>query len=80
MRVRASAGAASFRRRSTLECCLEKAQAQIEALKRELDADPQASNRRRRAAGLRASEERQQRVTQALVQLAEVEEQMDSNS
>lgn len=75
MRVRASAGAASFRRRSTLECCLEQAQAQVEALKREIDADPQASNRRRRAAGLRAAEERQQRVAQALVQLAEVEEQ-----
>jgi transposase len=75
MRVRASAGAASFRRRSTLECCLEEAEAQVEALRAEIDADPQASNRRRRAAALRASEERQRRVAQALVQLAEVEEQ-----
>jgi transposase len=75
MRVRASAGAASFRRRSTLECCLEEAQAQVQALKREIDADPQASNRRRRAAGRRAAEERQQRVAQALAQLAQVEEQ-----
>ena len=49
MRVRASAGVASFRRRSTLERCLEEAQAQVEALKREIDADPDASNRRRRA-------------------------------
>ena len=75
MRVRASAGAASFRRRSTLKCCLEEAQAQVEALRAEIDADPQASNWRRRAAGLRAAEERQQRVAQALAQLAEVEEQ-----
>ncbi len=75
MRVRASAGAASFRRRSTLKCCLEEAQAQVEALRAELDADPQASNRRRRAAGLRAAEERQQRIAQALVQLAEIEKQ-----
>ena len=33
MRVRASAGAASFRRRSTLERCLEEARAQVQALK-----------------------------------------------
>lgn len=75
MRVRASAGAASFRRRSTLERCLEEAQAQVEALKREIDADPDASNRRRRAARERAALERQQRIAQALDQLAQVEEQ-----
>lgn len=33
MQVRASAGAASFRRRSTLERCLEEARAQVQALK-----------------------------------------------
>ena len=75
MRVRASAGAASFRRRSTLERCLEQAQAQVEALKREIDADPDASNRRRRAARERAALERQKRIAQALAQLAEVEKQ-----
>lgn len=75
MRVRASAGAASFRRRSTLERCLEEAQAQVEALKREIDADPDASNRRRRTARERAALERQERIAQALDQLAQVEEQ-----
>lgn len=75
MRVRASAGAASFRRRSTLERCLEEAKAQVEALKREIEADPDASNQRRRAARERAAVERQQRVAQALEQLAHVEEQ-----
>jgi hypothetical protein len=75
MRVRASAGAASFRRRSTLERCLEEAQAQVEALKCEIDADPDASNRRRRAARERAALERQERIAQALDQLAQVEEQ-----
>src|SRR6266545_3302924 len=54
MRVRASAGTASFRRRSTLELCLKQARAQVQALKGELDADPDASNRRRRAARERA--------------------------
>ena len=75
MRVRASAGAASFRRRSTLERCLEEARAQVQALKGEIEADPDASNRRRRAARERAAVERQQRVAQALEQLAQVEEQ-----
>jgi len=75
MRVRASAGAASFRRRSTLECCLEQARAQVQALKGELDGDPDASNRRRGAARKRAAEERQKRLAQALEQLAQVEKQ-----
>ena len=75
MRVRASAGAASFRRRSTLERCLEEAQAQVEVLKREIEADPDASNQRRRAARERAAVERQKRIVQALEQLAQVEEQ-----
>ena len=75
MRVRASAGAASFRRRSTLERCLAQAQAQVQALKGESEADPDASNRRRGAARERAALERQKRVAQALEQLAQVEEQ-----
>lgn len=75
MRVRASAGAASFRRRSTLERCLAEAQAQVQALKSEIEADPEASHRRRRAARERAALERQERVAQALEQLAQVEEQ-----
>lgn len=75
MRVRASAGAASFRRRSTLERCLQEARAQVQALKDEIEADPDASNRRRRAARERAAVERQKRVAQALEQLERVEEQ-----
>ena len=75
MRVRASAGAASFRRRSTLERCREQAQAQIEALKREIDGDPDASNRRRRAARQRAAVQKEKRLAQALADLAEIEEQ-----
>jgi transposase len=75
MRVRASAGAASFRRRSTLESCLEQARTQVQALKGEIDADPNAGNRRRRAARERAAEEREKRLAQALEQLAQVEKQ-----
>ncbi len=80
MRVRASAGTASFRRRSTLELCLKQARAQVQALKGELDADPDASNRRRRAARERAAEERQKRLAQALEQLAQVEKQKNKKA
>ena len=49
MKVRASAGAASFRRGTTLAECLSAAQQQVESLKQELDADPTAASRRQQA-------------------------------
>lgn len=73
MKVRASAGAASFRRRATLDDHLQQAQEQIEALKQELDADPAAGNRRQRAARERAARERAERLQKAKEQLEEVE-------
>ena len=73
MKVRASAGAASFRRRATLEDHLQQAEEQIEALKQELDADPAAANRRQRAARERAARERAERLQKAKEQLEEVE-------
>ncbi len=74
MRVRASAGAASFRRQSTLEACYEEARQQVEALKKELEEDSGASQRRQEAARRRAAEERRERVEAALTQLAAVQE------
>ena len=73
VRVRASAGAASFHRRSTLERLLDEATTQVEALKQELHDDPAATSRRRQAARKRAAEERQRRVEEALAQLPDVE-------
>jgi transposase len=73
MKVRASAGAASFRRRPTLEEHLAQAQEQIDALKAELDADPTAANRRQQAARERAARERAERLQKALDQIPEVE-------
>jgi transposase len=75
MKVRASAGAASFRRGTTLAQCLSQAQQQVEALKHELDADPTAANRRQQTARKRAAEERVQRLQKALEQLPLVEAQ-----
>lgn len=68
MRVRASAGSSSFRRKPTLERCLKEAQAQVEALKREADEDSGAGERRSRAARERAAREREQRLQQALAE------------
>lgn len=68
MRVRASAGAASFRRRTSLEECLEEAEAQVKALREELKEDPGATNRRQAAARERAAKERKERVSAALAQ------------
>ena len=66
MRVRASAGASSYRRRPTLEQCLEDARKQVESLRRELEASPGSSTPRERAARERAARERQERVERAL--------------
>ena len=73
IRVRASAGAASFRRKATLEGCLAEAQEQVEALRKELEEHPEATNRRQAAARERAAEERRRRVAEALAQMADAE-------
>lgn len=72
MRVRASAGASSFRRGATLEQCLEQAEEQVLALKAEADGDPAAPSRRQEAARARAARERRERVAAALAVLPEV--------
>jgi transposase len=73
MRVRASAGAASFRRRPTLEQCLQEAQQQVQRLRAELEADPAEGNRRQHQAQQRAAREREERVRQALERMPELE-------
>jgi transposase len=73
MRVRASAGAASFRRRPTLEECEQEADEQVQRLKAEVADDAGAGQRRQRAAQQRAVRERQQRVHAALERLPELE-------
>jgi transposase len=68
MRVRANAGASSFRREASLQTCLQEAQAQVEALRNQLDEDGQAATRRQQAARQRAARERVERVQQALAE------------
>lgn len=73
MRVRASAGSSSFRRRESLEACLTEAKAQIDALREEMDRDTASSSRRQQAAKERAAAERQARIEAALEHLPAIE-------
>jgi transposase len=73
MRVRASAGASSFRRRPTLEDCQVQARQQVESLRQELQEDPGAGTRRQQAARQRAAKERSERIAKALSELPEIE-------
>jgi transposase len=66
IRIRASAGASSFRRLAKLERLLAEVGERIVQLKQEIDADPDASNRRLRAARDRALREQQERIGAAL--------------
>ena len=75
VRIRASAGAASFRREATLDRHLATAQAVVDELKREVDARSDASNQRIKAAKERAARERSERVTAAQKALAEIKQQ-----
>jgi len=79
MRVRASAGSGSFRRRKTLEECREEAARQVQVLKeeRQNDAANDQSNKRQEAAQKRAAEERLERVEEALKNLKELEQQKE---
>jgi hypothetical protein len=73
VRVRASAGAASFRRHSTLEECRRNAEPAVNDLRAKLEADPGSASRKQAAARRRAVGEREQRVRAALEATAELQ-------
>ena len=70
-RVRTSAGAASFRRRHSLERCLAQAQAHLAALEQQAAADLSA---RQQAARERAARDYEQRCRQALAEFEQLSE------
>lgn len=72
MRVRASAGAASFRRQETLERCLEEAREQVARLVREREHPDPNMTKRQEVARERAAREREVRVAEALAYLPEM--------
>jgi transposase len=77
MRVRASAGAASFRRRETLEKLLQEAQAQVQRLHQQAEAAPAQEqpepSLQQRAAQRRHAKERVERIRRALQRMPELE-------
>jgi len=73
MRLRASAGAASFRREKTLQDLLELARTQVSTLKEEIAQDPAEHVARQRAAQARAAADRQRAIEKALRELPKVQ-------
>jgi transposase len=73
LRVRAGAGAGSFKREEKLNELLSTARAQIEALKRQADEpDNDQRSERVKAAQERAAREREKRIEQALAQMPQL--------
>jgi len=73
VKVRAAAGASSFRRRGRLEEIRTAAQARVARLQAELESDPGAGDRRRQAAQQRAARECEARAQAALERMRELE-------
>ena len=71
-RVRAGAGADSFKRRETIESSLQRAKAHLEIIDKQAEKAEDATERRRRAE-TRAAQRRVDRMKQALDELAKVE-------
>ena len=65
MRVRADAGAASFRRQASLDEHLNEAGELVHTLKAQAKADPGEGQRREQAARLRGAQEREERIKAA---------------
>ena len=72
MRIRASAGASSFRRKPTLEECLKQAQAAVEQLKGEQEQAEEAHSAGPKAAQERQAREKLERVKKALEEVEKV--------
>lgn len=72
MRVRADAGAASFRRQASLDDHLSQARERVQTIKTQAQADPGQARRQAQAAKRRAAREREARIQAALEQLPEV--------
>ncbi len=72
MRVRADAGAASFRRQASLQEHLSEASELVHTLKTQAQTDPGLAKRQAQAAKLRAAQDREERIRAALEQLPEV--------
>jgi transposase len=80
MRVRASAGKGSFRRRPRLQQFLAEARQQVEALKQQDEESPEDLTRREKAARERAARQREQRLKDALRHCDELQKQREASA
>src|SRR5436305_541232 len=80
MKVRASAGASSFRTRAGLNKLQKIAREQVETLAKEMEADPGAAAKREEAARKKAADDRAKRIDRALEEMAEAEPRKRSNN
>ena len=80
MRVRANAGAGSFRRGGTLRDLRKLARKQVRDLKKELDGDAGVGSRRREAARSRGAADRARRIEEALKELPEIAKRKEKNN
>src|SRR5262245_57552058 len=80
MRVRASAGSSSFRRKATLGQLQQAAQEHVEKLRAEVenDSDRREGDARRQAARERAAREKQERIGEALEQYQRLRRQREA--
>jgi transposase len=74
LRVRAGAGASSFRRHARLDDLLTAAQTRVERLRAEVETDPAAGDRRRGAAKERGAREQKARIAAAQQRMTELED------
>lgn len=79
MRVRASAGSSSFRRKPTLQKLQQQAQEHVDRLSKEAESEAarQKGDARRRAAAERAARERKERIEEALRQHEKLSQQRE---
>ena len=74
VRVRASAGSSSFRRKQRLEGYLEEAGKHVQELKEQGQKEREQNNQRKQGAQMRAAREREERVGKALEEIEKVQE------
>lgn len=80
MKVRASAGAGSFRSGKRLRELHKIAKEQVRILKEEIEQDGSAGGRRRQAARLRAAGDQARRINEALAELPEIKKRKKSKN
>ena len=80
MKVRAWAGASSFRTRAGLDKLQKIAREQVDTLAKEIEDDPGAAAKRQDAAKKTAAEDRAERIDRALAEMTEAERRKRSNN